>query len=248
MMRILSLGAGVQSSTLLLMAREGELDLDAAVFADTQWEPAAVYEHLDWLESVSSVPVYRVTAGDLRADALEARSQSWMPVYDSTGSQLKRQCTRNYKIRPIRRQIRALGGGPRHPVDQVIGISLDEWQRMRTSDVGYIRHVYPLVDRRMTRADCLVWLAQHGYPRPPRSHCIGCPFRTNDEWRALEPAQWANAVDFDERIRSVRSRTERREVFLHRSGRPLAEVDLRSQQDRGQLEMFDEECEGVCGV
>ena len=38
---MLSLGAGVQSSTLLLMAREGELELDAAVFADTRWEPAA---------------------------------------------------------------------------------------------------------------------------------------------------------------------------------------------------------------
>ena len=38
-MRVLSLGAGVQSSTLLLMACHGELELDAAIFADTQWEP-----------------------------------------------------------------------------------------------------------------------------------------------------------------------------------------------------------------
>jgi len=246
--RVLSLGAGVQSSTLLLMAREGQLDLDVAVFADTQWEPAAVYAHLDWLESVSTVPIYRVTAGNLRSDALANRTQSWMPVYDDAGNQLKRQCTRNYKIRPIRQQIRALGGGPRHPVDQIIGISLDEWQRVRTSDVAYIRHVYPLIERRMTRTDCLAWIGQHGYPRPPRSHCIGCPFRTDREWRALDGEQWADAVDFDTRIRSVRSRTERREVFLHRSGQPLITVDLRSQQDRGQLEMFDEECEGVCGV
>jgi hypothetical protein len=235
---VLSLGAGVQSSTLLLMAREGELDLDVAIFADTQWEPAAVYAHLEWLESVSSVPVYRVTSGNLRADALANRTQSWMPVYDDAGRQLKRQCTRNYKIRPIRRQIRDLGGGPHNPVEQLIGISLDEWQRMRTSDVAYIRHVYPLVERRMTRTDCLAWLGEHGYPRPPRSHCVGCPFRTNTEWRALEPAQWADAVDFD----------ERRQVFVHRSGSPLAMVDLRSEQDRGQLDMFEEECEGVCGV
>ena len=52
MMRILSLGAGVQSSTLALMIAHGELPpVTAAVFADTQWEPRKVYEWLDWLET-----------------------------------------------------------------------------------------------------------------------------------------------------------------------------------------------------
>ena len=39
-LRILSLGAGVQSSVVLLMSIKGILPrLDAAIFADTQWEP-----------------------------------------------------------------------------------------------------------------------------------------------------------------------------------------------------------------
>ena len=47
-LRLLSLGAGVQSTTLLLMSLCGELPkLDAAIFADTGWEPARVYEHLE---------------------------------------------------------------------------------------------------------------------------------------------------------------------------------------------------------
>ena len=72
-MRILSLGAGVQSSTLLLMAVHGELELDRAIFADTQWEPAAVYS---WLETLvplaerAGIPVVIVTAGNLRDDAV----------------------------------------------------------------------------------------------------------------------------------------------------------------------------------
>lgn len=51
---VLSLGAGVQSTTLLLMACHGEFDEQPveAIFADTGWEPAAVYRHLDWLASV----------------------------------------------------------------------------------------------------------------------------------------------------------------------------------------------------
>ena len=40
MLRILSLGAGVQSTTLALMAAHGEVEApDCAIFADTGWEP-----------------------------------------------------------------------------------------------------------------------------------------------------------------------------------------------------------------
>src|SRR5688572_21082263 len=68
-LRVISLGAGIQSSTLLYLAIAGELEADAAVFADTQWEPARVYEHLDKLEALAAeagIPVYRVTQGNLR--------------------------------------------------------------------------------------------------------------------------------------------------------------------------------------
>lgn len=55
-MRILNLGAGVQSTTIFLMAHEGELPMiDYAIFADTQEEPKAVYDHLAWLRDRKSV-------------------------------------------------------------------------------------------------------------------------------------------------------------------------------------------------
>jgi len=57
-LRVLSLGAGVQSSVMALMAAHGELPrINCAIFADTQWEPKAIYEHLDWLETVVSNPL-----------------------------------------------------------------------------------------------------------------------------------------------------------------------------------------------
>ena len=66
-LEIISLGAGVQSSVMALMAARGELTPmpSAAVFADTQWEPAGVYAHLDWLEQQLPFPTYRVTQGNL---------------------------------------------------------------------------------------------------------------------------------------------------------------------------------------
>lgn len=65
MKHIISLGAGVQSSTLALMAVHGEITPmpDAAIFADTQAEPQSVYKWLDWLEMQLPFPVHRVTKG-----------------------------------------------------------------------------------------------------------------------------------------------------------------------------------------
>lgn len=260
-MHILSLGAGVQSTTMLLMALAGELEPlpHAAIFADTGWEPAAVYAHLDWCEAqmAGRIPLYRVTGGDLRADVLrfvggETRIGWRIPAFsrrpDGQPMMLGRQCTREYKIRPIQRQVRLLMKDAlvKHAT-QWIGISLDEVTRMKPSGTTNITNRWPLIERRMTRHDCLLWLERHGYPRPAKSACIGCPLHGDNEWRAIraDPEAWRDAVEFDDAVRQLRGRGE---VYLHRSLVPLPMVDLSTEQERGQLELWDMECEGMCGV
>lgn len=124
-------------------------------------------------------------------------------------------------------------------------LSLASYTRMADSRVQYIHNVFPLVDLRMTRGDCVQWLERHGYPEPIKSACIGCPYRRNSEWRKLTPAEFADAVDFDERIRHHNA-TLTGQQFVHRSFLPLAEVDLRSEQDRGQLEFDFDGCGVLC--
>ena len=268
MLRLLSLGAGVQSTTLLLMSLHGELEpLDGVIFADTGWEPRAVYAHLETLEArcrLANLPFHRVSAGHIKEDALAPdRRFASMPfhVLNVRGSagMIRRQCTREYKIAPINRKVRELLGGNTRgkQVEQWLGISLDEAGRMRTSRVGYIRLQYPLVDKRMRRHDCERWLVAHGYPIPAKSACIGCPFHGDRQWRHLKdtaPSEWADAVAFDEAIRNGNVRLGkaglRGRAFLHRSLKPLSEVDLTTSQERGQLDLdlFGNECDGVCGV
>ncbi|WP_206685945.1 hypothetical protein [Kribbella qitaiheensis] len=71
----LSLGAGVQSTALLLLAAEGVLPRpDVAIFADTGWEPAAVYAQLDRLAAIAKaagIELHRVSKGNLRDDATD---------------------------------------------------------------------------------------------------------------------------------------------------------------------------------
>lgn len=268
MLRVLSLGSGVQSTTVALMALAGEIERpDCAIFADTGWEPKAVYVHLDWLEGVlgSAIPVHRVTAGNIRDVTLRratgdegvgaTKHMAAMPFHvmglDERPALLRRQCTQEFKIEPIRRKIRDLLGRSPTPgcVEQWFGISFDEVHRMRQPDVRYIVNRYPLVDARMTRQDCLLWLERHGYHRPPKSACIGCPYHGDAQWRAMKldrPEEFADAAAFDRGIR--RLPRVRGDAFLHRSLKPLDEVDLRNDRDRGQLDLFDEECEGLCGV
>ena len=174
-LRVLSLGAGVQSTTLALMAAHGEIGPmpDCAVFADTGWEPAAVYDHLAWLRSgnVLPFPVHVVSGGDIRADLLRAGTgERWasIPAFTRTVrgirievGMIRRQCTKDYKIVPIRRKVRALAGltrrrSPAEPVvEQWIGISFDEIVRMKPSFEPWQVNRWPLIERAMTRADCL---------------------------------------------------------------------------------------------
>jgi hypothetical protein len=257
---VLSLGAGVQSSTLLLMAVHGELQIDRAIFADTQWEPAAVYQWLEYLmplAEMAGIPVDVVTAGHLRNAAVGSTRFASIPLHvlnqDGTPGMLRRQCTKEYKVRPVQRRLRELGATAKNPVELLIGISRDEAQRMAPSRVKYAVHEYPLVDRNMTRTDCLGWLKKHGYEQPPKSACIGCPFMNDARWREMRdhrPDEWADAVDFDAAIRT-NTRIDG-QAFLHRQLVPLPLVDLRTPQDRGQIEMFDDVSDdvsdGECGA
>jgi hypothetical protein len=258
LLRVLSLGAGVQSTTLALMAAHGELKPmpDCAIFADTQWEPQAVYDHLAQLRL--PFPVHVETAGNLRQAIMNRCNTTggrfavvpwFMRMPDGTDVMGRRQCTKEYKLTPIRRKVRQLLGGktPKHGAEIWIGISVDEVMRAKPSQVGYIVNRWPLLEQRMNRNDCLRWLERHGYPKPPKSACIGCPFHSNDQWRALRKMpEWQDAVEVDRAIRKQPG--FRGEQYMHRSLVPLDQVDLSTAEDHGQLNLFNNECEGMCGV
>lgn len=266
-MRILSLGAGVQSTTLALMAADGTLpDLNAAIFADTGWEPKAVYRQVDRLETElrnAAIPLYRVSKGNIRRDATDpdARYAS-VPYFirnpDGSEGMGRRQCTSEYKLGPIMRHIRTLlGASPPdyrrvergRIAEQWIGFSTDEIHRVndRRENLYTIKR-YPLLELGMSRKDCERWLKASGWGHTAKSACIGCPFHGNAAWRDLRdnrPDEWADAVEFDQAIRKGGARGEplSGEAFLHRSRVPLdqAPIDRVGPKEwaERQLDIFD---------
>jgi hypothetical protein len=266
-MIILNLGWGIQSFTIAAMVALGELpSIDAAIHADTTHERSATYDFAKrwtpWLE-VRGMNVITVMP-DKTAPVNNGFGWPQIPAFASSskGGGIQRQCTGKWKIIPIRRWIqyertdrliaRLSGLSDGLPnrlenVEQWIGISLDEAERMKPSDVKYITHRWPLIEKRMTRNDCIQWLQRHDLEVPVKSYCVFCPFHNRAAWYAMKKengADWQKAVEVDEAIRKARPPYD---LFVHADRIPL--VDIRSPQDNGQLELFDQnECEGVCFV
>jgi hypothetical protein len=267
MLSIISLGAGVQSTTMALMAAHGDITPipDCAIFADTGDEPQTVYRHLDWLEENLPFPVHRVRRPGLSLGAhiietvqtKSTRTASPPFFTKDPDGMLPRQCSSKFKVRPIQHKVRELLGltkGERMKltepaVEQWLGISWDEAIRMRPSSLSYIKHRYPLIEREMSRHHCLRWMQQHGYPRPPKSACVFCPYHDRKQWRSLrdQPDDWAKAVTFDAAIRAG-PRGLKGTMFVHRQRVPLDQADFSTAEDHGQLNLFLNECEGMCGI
>lgn len=258
-LRVLSLGAGVQSTTIALMAARGEIPApDCAIFADTGDEPAAVYEHLAWLRSpgILPFPIHVIECARSLSSALRAGDDSArIPWHVGAGGLGGRQCTRNWKIRPIRRKIRELlGVGPRgyvapNSVESWIGISTDEIIRIKPSGCRFIHNRHILVEARMSRQGCYTWLEERQYRIPPKSRCKYCPFQGNAGWRDLleSPGEWAEAVELDGWLRQPAQVARfHGEMFLHPSHVPLDKADLTAAV--AGADMFDHECGAVCGV
>jgi len=252
-MRIISLGWGVQSWALAAMSALGVLPrVDAAIHADTTHERAETYafarKWTPWLEE-RGVKVVTVWDPD---ETYTLQGGVFLPAHTTTDSglptgMLQRQCTHRWKIRPIRQWLQANRDG--QSVEQWLGITLDEVQRMKPNDVQYIDNVYPFIEmlaRPWTRGMVMRWLKDNDLEIPVKSACVFCPFHDRATWREIKLSDnddWKWAVDVDGAIRRKRPGHI---AYLSRERKPLSEIDFRNEEDHGQLSLWGEECEGMC--
>ena len=263
---VLSLGGGVQSTALALMADAGMFHAkpDVAYFADTRWEPDHVYATVEAVRNRVGFDVETVSNGrslpdDVRAgNAAGGNNFTPIPLFNSNGSQSVRQCTSQYKIDPINQAMRRRLGyrkGERVTarnvrVEQWMGISVDEFTRAKDNRLKYVTNRYPLIDARISRADCAQWLAAH-HPDIPigKSACKGCPYKTKAAWVRLardDPDGFQEAVDIDRALRTPGHNEMRWRgglSYLHQSRRPLDEAVA---MPLATAELFPDDGAGIC--
>lgn len=246
-MIVVSLGAGVESSALMVMAALGLRGCpraDVAVFADTQDEPIWVYQQLAAMTAwgqAHGLPVVRTTRGKLSADR-RVQIPAFVAGEDGECAPLQRSCTRDYKTQPIRKVVRQMMEAEgQSAVTMLVGISVQDSRAGQLSDVLWITNRYPLVEAGMTRSACAALLREHGLPVPEKSACVYCPYHSDKAWRTIrdqDPKGWREAVAYDERLRAERG------ASLHRSLIPLRLVDF----GQDEPDLFGEDCSGNCGV
>lgn len=252
----LSLGGGVQSSTILLMAHVGEIEKpDYVIFADTLWESCQTYEWIQWLERETKIPIIRVSAGDLLHKATTPKLgksgrqifRRLLPLFihheNGVGRIPTRGCTVEFKRRVLMKKQKELSGA-RYGQTWVcaetwLGITTDEAHRLRDSDVAWMQYRYPLVELGMTRQDCVNWLTSHGYPVPPRSSCVFCPFHSDPHWLELllDPIEREKILYAEKRIKNMNPK-----FSLFKRAKSAKEF----LQKKSTKEQPQEECSGFC--
>lgn len=241
------------------MSALGELPkIDVAIHSDTRHERSSTYEFAaQWTPWLEERGVKVATAHNEAAGGTEVvinGNKTHIPAHtlnEGKAGVIRRQCTNEWKIQPIRRYLQAHRQG--QPVELWLGISFDEFHRAKASGVQYIKHRYPLLEKKMDRADCLAWLAAHNLPSPGKSSCVFCPFLNKRAWQEMKReggTDWAHAVEVDNAIRNVRPPGE---LFVHPKRLPLEQAVI-IPEDTGysQLDMLssddaDAECDsGHC--
>lgn len=241
---ILSFGGGVNSVALMLWLLEHSEPLDEVIFADTGVELPETYAYLPTVEA-------HLAAHDVKFTVVEGRVRG-RDLYQTCWerrvipSAIWRWSTRDFKVRPIYRYYRSLNAH----IMQYLAIGYDEFDRMRTSATPLVTNVYPLVQNRLTRADCAAIIREANLPMPVKSSCFFCPFSSIDRWEWLyqhHPDLYERAVALEERSKHFPAQRLTDQIFRKRAAVPLRELPkyFGTQDDRLTAES-SQPCGAAC--
>ena len=241
-MKIISLGLGIQSTAMYLMSSLNHIErADYAIFADPGAELPDTYrlwEYLkDWAKYNNGIPLIK-RKKSLYDDIVKGQNSygdKWasIPAFTESQGMVRRQCTAEYKINTVVKEVRRLHG-------------LKKYQRMKTSLLYNITYEYPLIDRRITRGECIKFLEERSFHNIKKSSCTFCPYHSNRQWKEIKqnyPEEWKKIIKVDEAIRNSSKRGSKDKLYLHRSLKPIKDAYL--QEDQEELFMCEE---GYCGI
>ena len=176
---ILSFGAGVNSTAILILSAQGKYPLDAVIFADTQCERPETYQHIEQnckpLCEQLGIPFHIVSRGNL---------YDWYVYYKMIPVRMIRACTEKFKVTPIKKFLKKEYG---ENFTVVMGIDAGESHRAeRYKDkTDYAPMNFPLIDAGIDRDGCKKIIQDYGWEIPIKSGCFFCPFTRKIQWLDL---------------------------------------------------------------
>lgn len=240
-----SYGGGVQSIAIALLVAQRKLPKpDIIVFADTGLEASETWEYTEQYVSplLASLGLQiEIASHELaKVGMYDKHGTTLIPAYTAEKGKLKTYCSKEWKTYVVRRYLRSKG------VKECIawlGMSTDEIERLKPSDVKWQETVWPLCGLpreydygvRFNRMDCRQLILNHGWPEPPKSSCYICPHRRNPQWQRLKmyyPQDFNKAVVLD---KAMREKDTKGGVWLHENRKPLDEIDFSKPDSQPEL-------------
>ena len=216
---ILSFGGGVNTVALMIVLVQEGLPLDEVVFADTGGEAPETYQYLEIVSGY--LQEHKIAFRVVSKKARDLLGTCWHR--EVIPSVMWRWCTRDYKVKPIHAYYRSLNAH----VNQYMGIAFDEIDRMKDSRVEYVTNLFPLIDRRMTREQCVEVIEKAGLPVPVKSGCYFCPFNSMGRWEWLledHPDLFQKAIDLEEHSKHFPNQRLTDQVYRNRAKITLREL------------------------
>jgi hypothetical protein len=230
---ILSYGAGVNTTALMILLIKNKMPFDEAVFADTGGELPETYEYLKLAEAFlrrhgKTLTVVKSRTGTLYDTCIRRKV---------VPSKMWRWSTRDYKITPIHAYYRTL----RVHIYEYLGIAYDEIERMKETVKPYVTSLFPLVDLQVSRDGCIEIIRNAGLPVPVKSGCYFCPFNNIERWKEIHethPELYARAIELEENSKH----------FPQRSLAPatLRRLALLNFRPNGNRQLDERPCGGYC--
>ncbi len=245
---------GVLPYTHFIFANVGDDSENPATieYVNTIARPYAIANGLTIVDTRKSTKLG--DAPTIYEECMSEKSSIPIPVFMTGAGPGSRNCTSKWKIAVIEKWMRNWGGATktlRQPIG--IGISLDEYQRMRSDDPErepYLIKEYPLIDLRYTRADCHRIIAEAGLFIAPKSSCWFCPFHKKHEWSKMRietPALFDKAVAMEAHINTKRKSAGKDAVYFTAGGLALNDAIASPTQNMFDSDEEDQFCDtGYC--
>lgn len=206
-MKILSCGAGMQSTALALMSCENKMKgmihdkvpiYDAIMFCDLGEEPIWVYKQVEFIKNAceqAKIPFY-ILDSNLFQDYMNNFGKKrvvsipfWSIDENGKKGRMLRNCTLDYKINVmakfVKHELLKYRKGQRlfefdkKGHEMHIGFSYEEKHRCKDNPHPMFVNVYPLVEKQLVRADNYKYILEVWGLETKASACTICPFHRN---------------------------------------------------------------------
>jgi hypothetical protein len=228
-----SYGGGTQSIALAILIRQGKLPKPEYIgIADTSRERTSTWDYLEKYVSPMlaeiGLSVDIIPHSYSNRDLYSTSGRLLIPAFTEHGM-MPTFCSNEWKKLVVRRRLRELGYGRRKPVITWIGMSKDEFKRMKPSGVQWQEYYWPLIyDYPVTREECKQIVRDYGFPDPPKSSCWMCPHMSDGEWLHIR-GHWPD--DFQKAIKLEKEIREKDDLYLFDSQIKLEQLlDVPSEQ------------------